>query len=34
MVVIKDHTYSIFMSGQRVERVVEEIGESQKIDEL
>jgi len=34
MVVIENNEYSIFMSGEKVEREAEEIGESQKIDEL
>ena len=34
MVVIENNEYSIFMSGEKVEREAEEVQESQKIDEL
>jgi len=34
MVVIRDNAYSIFLAGQQIERASEDIGESQKIDDL
>lgn len=34
MVVIEDGKYNIFMSGEQVERVTEEVQESHKIDDL